>query len=111
MQENALHALGKLLSQKNAVDQPMARTLFTGWLTKDAQNSRFLSQPRQRFFVLTRDSLEWFKSEEDIKRAPHGRLLLEGLRVERGGTKVALMQPGLMLGVRYAVVSRPCALM
>ena len=78
----ARQALRAQLGLQKAAEQPIPRIIFAGWLTKRPRNASFYSQPRRRFFVLTRDALEWFKPGEDIKYAPHGRLLLEGVRVE-----------------------------
>ena len=78
----ARQALRAQLGLQKAAEQPIPRIIFAGWLTKRPRNASFYSQPRRRFFVLTRDTLEWFKPGEDIKYAPHGRLLLEGVRVE-----------------------------
>ena len=89
----ARQALRAQLGLQKVAEQPIPRILFAGWLTKDPRNPSFYSQPRRRFFVLTRDALEWFKPGEDIKYAPHGRLLLEGVRVERAHTKLVLQSP------------------
>ena len=89
----ARQALRAQLGLQKAAEQPIPRILFAGWLTKDPRNPSFCSQPRRRFFVLTRDALEWFKPGEDIKYAPHGRLLLEGVQVERAHTQLVLQSP------------------
>ena len=96
MQEVESRALVAQQAQPNrqrTIEQPMTRILFAGWLTKEPRTPSFYSRPRQRYFVLTRDSLEWFKPGEDVKHVPHGRLLLEGLRIERAGGAQLVLRP------------------
>lgn len=71
------------------------RVIKQGWLTKRPQRSHGLvSRDHERFFVLTRDSLEWFEDARDITRVPHDRLLLHGLQIAREGSYLRLLPPG-----------------
>ena len=89
----ARQALRAQLGLQKKAGQPVPRIIFAGWLTKEPRTPSFYSRPRQRYFVLTRDSLEWFKPGEDVKHAPHGRLLLEGLQIERAGGAQLVLRP------------------
>ena len=54
-----------------------------GLLIKTNLLGHLLSRPRERFFVLTEEVLEWRESD-DLGAVPKGYLELEGLKVEWG---------------------------
>ena len=66
-----------------------SRAHWQGFLEKEPLQPHALSHPRTRFFVVTSDSLEWFK-DRNTRAVPHGRLLLDRAHLFRSTSELTL---------------------